>query len=417
MTTPTPGPAPARSFGRVTDDGTVFVRLPNGEEHRVGQYTAGTPDEALDFYARKFEDLSTEIDLTATRLADNKCTPREALVVANKARDNLGNPGFVGDVALLMAKIGQLEVLANIRSQLMEEERKQAQAEAAVAREAIVVEAEGLAESHDWRKTGDRFRELVDQWKALPKPTGEQRAATDALWERFRTARKVFDKARKTHREEQERKQTTAAAAKTELVAEAQKLSASTDWIATAGEYRTLMERWKKAGFAGKKHDEQLWTQFKAAQDEFFTARKTQLNARDAEQAENLKVKEALVVKAEALLPIKDAKSAKRAFRELQGEFLAAGHVPIKAKRRIDTRMKAVEDAIRDAEQAVWRRTNPEIRDRANGLVDNFRKSVAKLEEQLAKAQDAGADTGDLESSLAQQKLLLESAERSASSL
>ncbi|MBK6763758.1 MAG: DUF349 domain-containing protein [Micrococcales bacterium] len=417
--TPTPGPAPAEHFGRVGEDGTVYLRLPDGTEREVGQYAAGTPEEALHYYAARYNDLSQSLELTATRLADNKCSPRDAQAVAGKARHALEEPAFVGDIALLMARIGQLEVLANIRQQILEEERKQAREQAQQAREAIVTEAEQLSTSTSWKQTGERFRELVEQWKALPKPSVEQRTDTDALWERFRTARRTFDKARKVHRDEQDRRRAAAIAAKTDLAEKAEALADSTDWPTTAAAFRDLMEQWKKAGFAGKKDDDALWQRFRGAQETFFSARKETFNTRDNEQKQNLARKRDLLTRAEALLPVTDAKATRRTFREIQGQWADIGHVPRPDKPKLDKRLRAVDDAIRAAETAAWRRTNPEIRDRAQGLVDAYRASVTKLEAALAAAQESGdtAKIADAEHSLAQQRLMLESAEQSLSTL
>jgi hypothetical protein len=331
----------------------------------------------------------------------------------------LEEPAFVGDISLLMARIGQLEVLANIRQQILEEERKVAREQAQAAREAIVTQAEELATSTAWKQSGDRFRELVEQWKTLPKPSGDQREATDALWERFRIARRTFDKARKVARDEQDKRRAAALAAKTELVAKAEALSDSTDWGATAAAYKDLMDQWRKAGFAGKKDDDALWAKFRAAQEKFFGARKALQQARDHEQKDNLAAKKALLARAEALLPVKDAKSARRAFREIQGEWAGVGHVPRNDKPKIDRRLRAVDDAIRESEQAAWRRSNPEIRDRAQGLVDAYRASVNKLQAELTAAQEAGDATriANAQSALDSQRLLLESAEQSLSTL
>ena len=116
---------------------------------------------------------------------------------------------------------------------------------------------------------------------------------------------------------------------------------------------------------------------------------------------------------------MEDAKAARRAYRGILGEWADIGHVPRADKRRIDTRLRAVDDAIRAAETSAWRRSNPEIRDRAQGLVDAYRASVTKLEAELAAAQESGDATriSDAEQSLNQQRLMLESAEQSLSSL
>ena len=132
-------------------------------------------------------------------------------------------------------------------------------------------------------------------------------------------------------------------------------LSCSTDWVGTSAKYRGLMEEWKKAGRASRKEDDALWARFRAAQQVFYDARRAKDAATDAEYAENLKVKEALVAKAEALLPVKNVKAAKKALRPIQDAWEEAGRVPRSALRRIEGRMRAVEDAIREAENAEWR--------------------------------------------------------------
>ena len=70
----------------VDDDGTVHVRLPDGTEQAVGQYAAGSAVEGLAFYARKYDDLSVEVDLATRRLAEGKATPDQAVVVVKRVR-------------------------------------------------------------------------------------------------------------------------------------------------------------------------------------------------------------------------------------------------------------------------------------------------------------------------------------------
>jgi hypothetical protein len=49
-------------FGRVDSDGTVWVKTPDGER-TVGSWQAGTPEEGLAHFARRYEVLSTEVAL------------------------------------------------------------------------------------------------------------------------------------------------------------------------------------------------------------------------------------------------------------------------------------------------------------------------------------------------------------------
>ena len=130
---------------------------------------------------------------------------------------------------------------------------------------------------------------------------------------------------------------------------------------------------------------------------------------------ENLKVKEALIVKAEALLPVKNVKAAKKALRPIQDAWEEAGRVPRSALRRIESRMRAVEDAIREAENAEWRRTDPETKARAEGLAGQLEDSIAALEKDLAAATaaDDAKKIAEAEAALTARRAWLEQVLRS----
>ena len=90
---------------------------------------------------------------------------------------------------------------------------------------------------------------------------------------------------------------------------------------------------------------------------------------------------------AEALLPITDLGAAKAALRDVQAKWEAAGKVPRGDLQRVEGRLRAVEQAVRDADQAHWRRTNPETRARAEGAAAQLHAAIAALEEDLEKAR------------------------------
>ena len=54
--------------GRIAEDGTVYVRTAEGERE-VGSWQAGTPEEGLAHFIRRYDDLATEVGLLETRLA------------------------------------------------------------------------------------------------------------------------------------------------------------------------------------------------------------------------------------------------------------------------------------------------------------------------------------------------------------
>ncbi|MGH8938288.1 MAG: DUF349 domain-containing protein, partial [Actinomycetes bacterium] len=56
----------------------------------------------------------------------------------------------------------------------------------------------------------------------------------------------------------------------------------------------------------------------------------------------------------------------------------------------IEGRLRAVDEAVRSAEEAAWARSNPEARARAEATVGQLRTSIATLQEEAAAARAAG---------------------------
>src|SRR5437588_289466 len=137
-------------WGRVDEDGTVYVRTATGER-TVGSWQAGAPDEALAYFRRKYDALVTEIDLLEQRI-----------------------------------KTTELKVA-----------RDQARVHAREVKERIVGEAERIAtEETHWKNGGERLRQLVEEWKAAERV---DRPTETALWKRLSSARNSFTKRRKAY--------------------------------------------------------------------------------------------------------------------------------------------------------------------------------------------------------------------------
>jgi hypothetical protein len=236
------------------------------------------------------------------------------------------------------------------------------------------------------------MRELLDEWKAHQRSaTRLDRETESSLWTRFSAARNGFDKARRTHFAGLDAAHGEAKATKERLVAEAERLASSTDWAATAGAFKRLMDDWRHAGRASRTDDDRLWGRFKAAQDSFFAAKDEVVAAEDEEFKDNLAVKEALLVEAEAILPVTDLEKAKGQLRVIQDKWDAAGKVPRSDMDRVEKAMRRVEQTVRDAEERKWRSSNPEVAARARAMVDQLERAVADLQEDLAKAEASGS--------------------------
>lgn len=405
-------------FGRVGEDGTVYVRTPQGEK-AVGSYPGKTAEEALAYFVRKFEALASEVALTAARITSGAMVPQDAYEAVKKLRVQVAELNGVGDLAALAASVEQIEPLIEGHREAYEA-KKAAEAVAKAARreqlivekEKIVAEAESLALSEAWKATGDRLKVLLDEWKAAPRLDKK----TDGdFWKRFSSSRNKFDKRRRAHFAQLEAVSEQVSSAKELIVAEAEKLATSTDWVATARRFKALMDQWKAAGRGKKSDDTKLWNRFKAAQDQFFAAKNADLEKREVSMAANLIKREELLPKFEALIPFTDVKAAKAAFRELMNEWSKIGITNRDKRAALDAKIAAVEEAIKSAEAEIWRKTDPAAKARAAEVVAQLNESIANYEKAAAKAQAAGNEKKAKEAleSAAARKVWLAEAEKS----
>jgi hypothetical protein len=402
-------------WGRVDDEGTVYVKTGDGERV-IGSWAAGSPEEALAFFRRKYEGLVLEVDLLERRIKETDLSPKDAAASIDRVRSAVSDAHAVGDLEGLLARLEGLTATVEVRRAELRAARAQAVDEAKAAKERIVTEAEVIAAGTDWRVGAERLRVLVEEWKAAARI---DRKSDDELWHRLSRARSTFSKRRKAHFAELEVRREESRTRKEKIVAEAETLAASKDWAPTAAKFRELMREWKAAGRAARDIEDGLWQRFRTAQDTFFTARSAVFAERDAGQRENLQRKEALVVEAEALLPVTDLRAARASLRSIHERWDAIGHVPRDARARVEARLAAVDQTVREAGEAEWRRTNPEALARAEGTVAQLRTSIDALNAQVDEARRGGDEAAavEAEAALVARRAWLAEAERTLSDL
>ncbi len=400
-------------WGRVAEDGTVFVKTAEGER-AVGQYPEGTPEEALRFFTERYAALEFEVGLLTQRIAAGVLSPEEAASSVKTVREQVSGAHAVGDLDALTAKLDSMGPVIAAQREARKVERAQKTAESKDEKEKLVGEAEKLAESNDWRNGANRLRELLDHWKALPRL---DKATDDALWRRFSTARTAYTRRRKSHFAEQHEKRDGARAIKERLAVEAETLADSTDWGPTAGLFRDLMRDWKAAGPAPREVDDKLWKRFRGAQDHFFGARDAANAELDKEFAANAEVKEAILVEAEKLVPVTDLEAAKKTFRDLSDRWDAAGKVPRDRMQELEARIRKVEQAIRGVEDDRWKRTDPEKSARADDMIGKLEAAIAETRAELDQAKAAGNEKAvkSLEENLASRQAFLDMAKKASS--
>ena len=402
-------------WGRVDESGAVYVRFGDAER-LVGEYPDASPEEALAYFERKFADLEGQVSLLEQR-AKGGAPAGDLAKSAAKLAEAIEHANAVGDLASLATRVdafrGQVATLTEEQS-----EAHKAAVEAAVAeRESIVAAAESLADRDlskiNWKQAGAEIDELFQRWQRhqtegprLPKSTGEE------LWKRFRAARTTLDTARKSFYASQDSAHRDARSAKQALIAKAEALAPQ--GAAGIGAYRALLDAWKAAGRAGRKDDDRLWEQFKAAGDALYEAKSAQVAQENTEYAGNLEQKLALLTEAEEILRITDRRQARELLQGVQRRWDAIGRVPREQVRVVEDRLRKVEAHVRKLDDEHWSRTDPTKQERSEGFAGQLEESIAKLEGELAEAK-AGGDAkriAEAESALATQQAWLAAVRR-----
>lgn len=402
--------APTNPWGRVDDDGNVYVKTTDGER-LIGQWPGGDPAEAMALYVRRFEGLEVEVDLLEKRLAGGTVSPDDAAKAVTKVRALLVDAQAMGDLDSLVKRLDALQPAIDKQREERKAERAAKVAEAQTEKTRIAESAERIAAGNDWKSGADKLRALLDEWKALPRLS---KSADDELWHRFSSARTTYTRRRKAHFGEQSTLRDAAKVVKEKLIVEAEALSTSTEWGQTAGKYRDLMTEWKKAGSAPRNVEDKLWKRFRAAQDAFFTARDEANAALDAEYEVNADKKLEILAEAEKLLPIKNVDAARKAWLDIADRWEAAGKVPRAKIGEFEGKIRKIEQAVKDATESQWKRTDPEKSARADDMISKLQRAIDETQDKLTAAEAKGdaKKVKDLQADLESKQAFLDMAKK-----
>lgn len=205
----------------------------------------------------------------------------------------------------------------------------------AAVQEELIAKAEALRTKYafdtpegpkeeDLDKAARELHDIQERWKSVAEAP---RAQAQALWHRYRQAadpvqarlREFF-----AHRNE-ERKGNLEK--KLALIARAEELADSTDWIKTADELKKLQAEWQQIGPVPRQETRATWKQFREACDRFFTRRNADLAERKETWSANLTRKEALCARAEELAASREWDKAAAEIRRLQADWKTIGPV------------------------------------------------------------------------------------------
>ena len=378
-------------FGRIDEEGNVFVN-DNGTERLIGSQPTMSHEEAIKFYTKRFDDFAATVRLLEQRLkakADSRLIYKSAV----KTLTELEVAAAIGDIQSLRDRVQN--IISGLADEIakIEAERKESIDAGLADREKIAAEAEKIVATDpkkiNFKQTSIRMGELFEAWQSLQKSGVKvPKAKADAIWHRFSKARNAFETIKRNYFSAQDQLAKASKAAKTELVTKAESLVEK--GAEAAGDYKTLLESWKKLPGVKSKADDALWARFKAAGDAIYEKRAEKIASENVEYAANLEVKKALLVEAEAINVSDNLESAKQAMKSIQSRWEKAGKVPRDSIRTIEDRLKAVERKIREAEAEVWRKSDPATIQRTNSMRSQLEEAITKLESELEAAEKSG---------------------------
>lgn len=397
----------ADAFGRVDDDGTVSVR--EGDVWRaVGSFPDGTPEEALAYFTRKFDDLEATVSLAEQRVKAGAAA-RDITKQLNRLDTDLLEPSAVGDIAALRQRVHALREKLPTLEAKQDEANQAAVTEALAHREKIVADMEAIAGQDPskirWKQATTTMTELFEAWQThqqsgprVPKKTA------DELWGRFRSARNTLEKARRAYFQDLDKVSKEAKTIKKDLITAAEALLEKGSAAIPA--YRSLLDRWKEAPRASKSVEDGLWAQFKKAGDALYGAKAAEVKRDDETNSVNAESKKALLAEFADILTLTDRNQASQRLRIFQTRFAALGPVPKKLLRAIDDQVKKLETHVKSLEQEFWTKNDPEKKARSESMTGQLTAAIAELEDKLRDA--SGSNTSDLEAELAAKKAWLE---------
>ncbi|MFK4762062.1 DUF349 domain-containing protein [Microbacterium sp. ZW T5_45] len=392
-TPPTSTPEEVAKWGRVSEDGTVEVL--EGEAWRVvGQYPDGTPEEALAYFVRKYDDIAFKVHALEQRHQAGGASASDLAKQASHVLDEATDAAAVGDLAGLRDRLNALTAALSEATAQEAQAAKELVEKAVAERTALVERAEAIAARDlgnvQWKQITAELGALFDEWQAHQQSAPRlSKGVSQQLWKRFRDARAVVDKQRRAFYSELDDAHKAARDAKTRLVERAEALAPrGVDGIPS---YRSLLDEWKAAGRAGRKADDALWARFKAAGDALYSARSEQAAAEEAESAPKIEARRALLEEAKAVADESNIKSARALLTRIQRQWDEIGRIfPREKERALDDKLRVIEQALKAREDVDWKKNNPETKARANDMSSQLLEAIEKLESELAAAEKSG---------------------------
>lgn len=214
------------------------------------------------------------------------------------------------------------------------------------AKEMLCIKAEELAQQENIVAAFKELQKLHEEWKETGPVAKEYR---EQLWARFKAVTSEINKKHQQYYEQLKETQKKNLEAKTALCERAEEIAicnpdSSNEWNEISKKMDQLQAEWKNVGFASKKDNQKIYDRFRAACDKFYEAKRLYYVNFKNVMDENLRLKEELCMKAEALMQSEDWKAATDQLIALQKQWRKIGPVVRKQSDIVWKRFRAACD-------------------------------------------------------------------------
>lgn len=258
------------------------------------------------------------------------------------------------------------------------------------AKERLIELAEKLADEEDVIQAFNKLQGLHAEYKEIGPVAKELR---DQIWERFKAASTIINKRHQEHfeaikaREEENLQKKTALCEQVEDI-KIEEITSFNAWEEKTKEVIDLQAQWKTIGFANHKQNNLIFERFRAACDNFFTAKAEYYKTIKDEQNVNLEAKRALVEKAEALQDSTEWRKTTDKLIDLQKQWKGIGAVPRKYSEQLWKRFTAACDHFFEAKNAA----NADVRAEENANLEAKKSIIEQLKTLTENLADATLD-------------------------
>ena len=380
-------------WGRVGDDGTVYVREADGER-AVGQYPDATPEEALAYYERKFAELAGPGRPARAARARRRARGRRR--EGDHAPHRVGRDGQRGRRPRRAERPPR-----EARRQRRRTDREAVgrgeggrRPSALAEREALVAEAEALAAQDpakaQWKQVTTQLDALFARWQAAQKdgprlPKNE----SNELWKRFRAARTTIEAHRKAFFTELDGVHKEARSRKQELVeqrrgarAEGHRGDPRLPPPARRVEARRPRGQARRRRALGALQGRRR----RALRGEGRGRRARERGVRRQPRPRSSRCS----TRPRRSSTETDREKAKSTLLGIQRRWDAIGKVPRDSIRTVEDRLRKVETHVRKLDEDHWNKSDPEKQARSQGFAAQLEAKIAKLEAELAEAKAKG---------------------------